>query len=424
MNGSTWDVIIIGAGAAGLMCGIRCGQSGLKTLVLDSQSRVGAKILMSGGTRCNVTNEEIRDLDYSTSYPRKGIHHVLSTMRPEQIIDFFAQWDVPLKREPGGKLFPITDSAASVLNALLTALQQSGSRLENPRKVSHIEKTVSHYVVSGSGFNYKATCVVLCTGGLSYPTTGSDGTGYNLAQSLGHHKIPTLPALTPFLSASKDYAELSGITLPVTLSLYHHKKKIQSFTDSFLFTHFGFSGPAALNMSRHWLRAKESFQEALRLEACFLPNVQEDTLKDNIDTARKQAGLQLRSLLCQSLPERLVDLLLKITAIRPDLSINQTPKEMLRNLLNGIYRHELPIHGVYGYKKAEVTAGGIDLAEINLKRMESKFHPGLFFAGEILDVDGKIGGYNFQWAWSSAAAAARGVFQRVHGTINSDTVDN
>ena len=408
-----WDCLIIGAGAAGLMAAIQCAKSGLQTILLDSQKRIGAKILMSGGTRCNVTNDIVRESDYQTNYSKKGVHHVLASYPSPKLIDFFQSNGVDLRLELGGKYFPTTNSAHTVLDSLTQALHQSGAVLKTEQKVRRIVFEENLFHVMTEGFGFRSRNIMVCTGGLSYPGTGSDGTGYELAKAFGHSIIPTIPALSPLLTNDTDFQSLSGIALPVSLTLLIQKQKGVQYADDFLFTHFGFSGPAALDMSRHWIRAHEKHSSEIQLEADFLPRLKESKLREEISASRETKGLTLKNFLIRYLPERLCAVLLKQCNIPVDQNLNHLRKELLESLLKAIYHSPLPISGAFGYKKAEVTAGGISLEEITLKTMESKLQPGLFFAGEILDVDGRIGGFNFQWAWSSAVVAAEGVLQKL-----------
>jgi hypothetical protein len=265
------------------------------------------------------------------------------------------------------------------------------------------------FTLKGDHFQFSCKNIVLTTGGLSYPTTGSDGTGYRLAQSFGHSMIETAPALTPLTTRDNDFKSLSGITLEARLTLTVEGKKDFSCKDSFLFTHFGFSGPAALDISRHYLRRQGRKQMMVN----FIPDYDENSLQTFLgkvqqDTPRKT----IRNVLIELMPQRLVDLVLKKAGVEGALPMNQLAKASRQHLITGCVYYPLDVTGVLGYSKAEVTAGGIDWAEINPKTLESKLAPGLFFAGEILDVDGRIGGFNFQWAWASGYAAAQAIIKK------------
>ncbi len=380
------DIVIVGAGAAGLMTAIWAGRTAeaqrtpLQILLLDTRQEIGAKILMSGGTRCNVTHKKVNPSDFQGG-PSHFIKHVLEAFTPEETIHFFKEIGVDLVLEPTGKYFPATHSAETVLDSLLKEAARAGVILKTGVKISEAKKTGDLFEIKNSDGTYQilARKIVLTTGGLSYPDTGSDGTGYGIAKSLGHTVLKTFPALTPLLTDDPDWKLLSGITLQVQLAFYKNGKKIWEGTDSFLFTHFGFSGPAALNISRHFAGARP--EENPKIMANFLPG-----------TAEKS-----------SLPERFLETFMK----KVRMGKNENPKRLNHLLSN----YPLEVTGVFGYKKAEATAGGVNLKEVKVSTMESKLMEGLYLAGEILDVDGRIGGFNFQWAWSTGAVAGRSAAQ-------------
>ncbi len=395
-----YDAIIIGAGAAGLMTTIVARRGGAKVLLLEGQNKVGAKILMSGGTRCNVTNKEVSERDYNSQQIVR-VRNCLRAFDNNEAIAFFKDLGVELALEPTGKYFPITNSGKTVLDALLKV---AGPCIKTNCKV-HSVKYDDIYHVAGEGFCYQAHHVVLATGGLSYPTTGSDGVGYRLAAGFGHTLIDTTAALTPLTTEDKQLKSLAGITLPVRLTLMVDGKKAVSFEDSFLFAHFGFSGPAALDISRHWVKA-EGKKELL---VSFMPAISEADFENTLLSATNR---KVKTVLTDHLPQRLADVLLAQAGISTDLLLNQLSKPLRQKLITLCLRNPLAITGVVGYSKAEVTAGGIDWKDINGKTLESNLQPGLFFVGEILDVDGRIGGFNFQWAWASGHAVGQEIIKR------------
>jgi len=421
------DVAVVGAGAAGLVTAIMAARVAgheagrplagvrFKILLLDSREKIGAKILISGGTRCNVTNQEVTPFDYQGG-PAHFVKHVLESFSPAETIRFFEEIGVELLLEPSGKYFPTTHSGKTVLEALLRETDRLNIDLQKGVKIHIITKEKDLFHLSGrrgadAKESYQVTVrrVVLATGGLSYPETGSDGTGLVIAKDFGHTIVPTAPALTPLTTEDEDWKGLSGITVPARLSFFKQGKKQADAESSFLFTHFGFSGPAALDISRHW--AKTAPTDQPRIEASFLPRETEESLKRRFETYRgKYADRLLKSFFVEEflLPERFVEIFLKKTAM-DGLVAARTPVGKIKKstFLHRLLNYLLPITGVVGYKKAEVTAGGVDLREIKVSSMESKLVAGLYFTGEILDVDGRIGGFNFQWAWSSGALAGR-----------------
>jgi len=404
----TYDVIIIGAGAAGLMTAIQAAEGGLKVLLLEGQKKVGAKILMSGGTRCNVTNKTVSEKDFN-SEKIIVVRNILRSFTNKDTIEFFNGLAVELTLEVTGKYFPTSNSGKTILEALLRKIaSRPNVTLLLEHKVKAIYFKDNEYILKGDNFQFNTRRIVLTTGGLSYPTTGSDGTGYRLAQSFGHSMIETLPALTPLTTKDNDLKSLSGITLDVQLNLIVDTKKYFSCRESFLFTHFGFSGPAALDISRHYLKA----QGKKEIAANFIPPYDENSFLVFLrQVVEKSPNKTIRGVLIELMPQRLVDLILRKTKLEASLPMNQLDKASRQQLIARCVQYPLEITGVLGYSKAEVTAGGIDFAEVNPKTLESKLMPGMFFAGEILDVDGRIGGFNFQWAWASGYTVAQALIR-------------
>lgn len=400
-----YDTAVVGAGAAGLMAAISCRKLGLRVLLIDGREKIGAKILMSGGTRCNVTNAKVTEQDFQSEKIRV-VRNLLRAFPSSRSADFFRQLGVELVLEPGGKLFPSTHSGRTILEALLKECETRGVKLVTGRKVEALSCQDGVFTVAGRELSVKARTVILCTGGLSFPTTGSDGSGYGLAQAMGHTLIETSASLTPLLTADEEWKKLSGVTLPVRLSLQPEGRKKTEYEGSFLFTHTGFSGPVVLNISRHWIRLKDG---NVPLRVSFLPGVKEDAFREAlVSSLAASPKMLVKNFLAARLPEKLAVTLLIKAGIPAERILNQLPKGERETLIRTVFHSALSVSGSAGYAKAEVTAGGVNLEEVEETTLESKIRPGLFFAGEILDVDGRIGGFNFQWAWSSGAAAAAG----------------
>ncbi len=395
-----WDVAVVGAGAAGLMAAITAARAGGKVLLLDGREKIGAKILMSGGTRCNVTNDNVTERDFH-SEQIKIVRSVLASFRAEQARDFFEKLGVELVLEPNGKYFPTSHSGRTILEALVKEADSAGVTLETPYKIQAIRFQDDIFHLESSRV-FTARAVILCTGGLSFPTTGSDGTGYELAKLFGHTLIFTTPSLTPLRGNDPDLIGLSGVALPVRLTVREEGKKIYEFEGDFLFTHQGYSGPAALNVSRHWIRSKGKAE----ILASFAPSFNEEEFRAALEAEIADSPkLTVKKFLAIELPESFAEVLCKKAGIPDDLILNQITKEQKNKLMRALLYFPLPVTGDLGYAKAEVTAGGVDFREVERLTLESKLRPGLFFAGEILDVDGRIGGFNFQWAWSSGFVA-------------------
>ncbi len=406
-----YDCIVVGAGAAGLMTAIQCANHSVNVVLLDSKNKIGAKILMSGGNRCNVTHVVVTEKDYGTSHPR-FVRNVLKNYSQEKTKDFFQDIGVNLVVEDTGKLFPSTHSARTVLNALVQECSKKKIPIKNNHKVNSLCFLNNLFLVKGEGFSLYAKTVVLSTGGLSHPTTGSDGSGYQLAQSFGHNLVETSPALTPLNLKDSDWNSLSGISFTCELTLWVDGKKKKSFKDGFLFTHTGLSGPTVLNISRDWERLRKIGK--VKILANFLPDHNSEEWKQRLEKAiLKFPKKNVRRFLSEIFPERFVDVLLKKISLEKNKILNQLSKQNKNNLIQGLFAYEFRPEGVVGYSKAEVTAGGVCLDEVNAKLLESFRQEGLFFSGEILDVDGRIGGFNFQWAWSSGYLVAQGVRNRL-----------
>ena len=407
------DIAVVGAGAAGLMTAIWAARASqgkkYRILLFDTRKKIGAKILISGGTRCNVTHVRVSASDYHGG-SRHFIQHVFEAFTPAETIRFFEEIGVKLVLEETGKYFPVTHSGKTVLDALLKETGRLGIGLETGVRISEIKKVGDVFECSGdpAGRHYGTRRVILTTGGLSYPETGSDGTGFKIAKDFGHTIVETAPALTPLLTDDPDWPSLSGVSLEAQLSFFLGGRKRGEVTGAFLFTHFGFSGPAALDVSRYFSRAK--FKENPFIEAKFLLDCTEEHLKEICVAARKNHPRKLLINYLNEkfiLPERFWGVCFKKINLDENTVLRHLSGAAIKNLAGFLLHYRLPVTGVVGYKKAEVTSGGVDLAEVRVSTMESRRVPGLYFAGEILDADGRIGGFNFQWAWSTGALAGK-----------------
>lgn len=405
------SLAVIGAGAAGLSAAIWAARSGAapgRVRLYDARPKIGAKILISGGTRCNVTNVAVRPSDYCGGAPH-FVKHVLAAFTPERTREFFSGLGVDLVLEPTGKYFPSTHKARTVLEALCRECDRLGVELITGRRITGVRPLERGFALDDAeGRLAHAERVVLATGGLSLPETGSDGTGLRIARELGHTLVPTIPALTPLTTAEPFWKGLAGITLNVQLSLYVRGRKAHEVSGSFLFTHEGFSGPAAMDLSRHYLRAQADGPTEVR--ARFLPGVDERTLIEVLRMGREREGVRsVRHYLSSGygLPQQLVEALCQLSGLSRDQRLKDVTTDQRKALVKNLLDRALDVDGTLGYRKAEVTAGGVDLTEVRAATLESKKVPGLHFAGEILDVDGRIGGFNFQWAWSSGHVAGR-----------------
>lgn len=400
------SVVVIGAGAAGLMAALMAARAGASVVLLDSQEVIGAKILVSGGGRCNVTNESVEPKHFHSGSPAL-VEAVLGAFNVEDTLDVFGQLGVPLKLEPEmGKYFPVSDSAHTVLDALVNAVRQAGVRLRCGQAVSAVEPGTK-WTVTTPEREYEASAVIICTGGLALPKSGSTGTGYVMASRLGHTIVQTTPALSPLLADCPAHAELSGVTLPVRLTWKSDDEVLAQYEGSFLFTHTGYSGPPALNVSRHIARDKQAYPAA-ELTARFVPAVPEGGEDEFWDYVLSEyGGFRSVAMVSHFVPRRVAEMICAVADVPGNVALARMSARDWRHLAKAMLDQPLPVTDIDGYRKAEATAGGVDANEVDPSTMMSRFVPGLFLAGEVLDVDGQLGGYNFQWAWSSGAVAGR-----------------
>ena len=428
------DIAIVGGGAAGLMAAIIAGRvaqragSPLRIVALDGARKLGAKILVAGGGRCNVTHHAVDESAYAGS-SREQIRRVLRRFDVQHTTAFFRELGVELKREDTGKLFPVSDDARTVLDALLRAALGGGVHLLHPWRVATVESTPQGFVTTEHADEpriIRSRRLVLATGGRSLPKTGSDGHGYSIVKSLGHSLTRRVfPSLVPLTLPSGHFLTLlSGLTFPATLELRAHTgRRLATFTNSTLCTHFGLSGPSVLDISRYYLdaaaEAKETHAPPPTLTISFLPEVTTENLDGLlVETASRKGPQSLARVLQGRLPERLLRALCEDAGIDPTSTPARLTREQRRRIVESLTALPLPICGDRGFIFAEVTAGGVPLDQLNLKTMESRATPGLYLCGEICDVDGRIGGFNFQWAWASGFVAGSSAAESL---LNADS---
>ena len=406
-----FDIVIIGAGAAGLFAAIWAGRTAvaqghaLSIGAIDGAKKLGAKILVAGGGRCNVTHWQVNAADYAGS-SSPAIRNVLSRFSADDTVAFFAAAGVKLKREETGKLFPVSDSARTILAALIQEATRASAQLIHPARATTIIRDGDGFLVTTDARLFCAKKVILCSGGKSLPKSGSDGGGYALATSLGHSlTVPLVPSLVPLVLPEGHWIrELSGLTLPAEVRLCSSSgKRLMECAGSTLCTHFGLSGPSILDISRHWLVEQHknlaAAKPAATLALNWLPGQSAESLERIILATPGRGAL---AMLREYLPDRLARKLCELSAAPTHGDI---PREARRKLVALVTATPLEIQGDRGFTIAEATAGGVPLGEVRLDTLESRVCPGLFFAGEILDVDGRIGGFNFQWAWASGFVA-------------------
>jgi predicted Rossmann fold flavoprotein len=405
----TADLVVVGAGAAGLATAIfaRRHAPRLRVICVDGARRIGAKILVSGGSRCNVTNRDVTERDFWGG-PSRIVRSVLRAFPAGNAAAFFSELGVRLHEEEDGKLFPDSNRAREVLDALLAALHDAGAELHTGERVTAVTRGAGRFVVEASRRRYHAAAVVLATGGRSLPKTGSDGTGYLLARSLGHGYVPTTPALAPLILDGGRYSALAGIAHRAALTIRDADGHRVDLEGPLLWTHFGASGPVVLNASRHWHRAQlERRLVEVLLNVC--PGEEYASLERwLLEQAFERPRARVATVLAARLPAAVADVWIDGLDLA-GVTASHLTREARRSLIHALLATPLHVRDSRGYNFAEVTAGGIPLDEIDPARMESRCCPGLFLVGEILDVDGRLGGFNFQWAWSSAWVAGRAI---------------
>lgn len=409
-----WDVVVIGAGAAGLMSAARCAERGRRVLLLEKNRRAGVKILMSGGTRCNITQSTDRR-GIIKAYGDQGsfLHSPLAALGPQELIQLLESEGVATKVEETGKIFPVSDKAQDVLDAFLRRVERSFATLALEEPVMKLARDGEQFQVTTPARVVSTEHLIITTGGKSYPGSGTTGDGYAWMSAWGHTIVTPRPALVPLTTSAAWVPELRGITLTDVLVRVAERKPAaapdaapkkakkrtaeREFRSSFLFTHFGLSGPAVMNASRD-VSAHPRPAE-LDLICDFLPRQTEAELNESIKQAegRKTVG----SIAPEEFPRRFWETLMRLAEVNADTRIAELGRVPRERLVQQIKRCAIPLSGTRGYAQAEVTAGGVALGEVNSSTMESRIVPGLYLAGEILDLDGPIGGYNFQAAFST-----------------------
>ena len=393
------------------MAAIHAAERSKSVLLLEKNRKPGVKILMSGGTRCNITHScDNRGIVEAFGPNGKFLHSALAAFGVEKAIEFFENAGVATKVEDTGKVFPVSNKAIDVLDALVNRLQRSGAMLSLEEPVSELQKSPSSgFEVVTSRRTLTVEKVILTSGGQSYPGCGTRGDGYAFLQRMGHTIVPPKPALVPIRVIAPWIADLRGVTLAdVNIKVLEENKVLTSRRGGFLFAHFGLTGPAPLDVSKAITR--HAHPQSLELEIDFLPHQDEVAL----DTFLREQSLasgrkQLAVVLSEILPRRLADSLLTLTGLVVDRKAAGLSKADRGKLVSAAKRLRLPVLGTLGFEKAEVTTGGVSLAEVDSRTMESKLVPGLYLAGEILDLDGPIGGYNFQAAWSTGWLAGQSI---------------
>lgn len=410
----TWDVIVIGGGAAGLWAAGTAAARQKRVLVLEKNRKSGVKILMSGGTRCNLTHNCDSD-GIIEAFGEQGrfLKPALHLLTPEDVIAEFARWGVTTKCEPNGKVFPTSDRALDVRDALVARLNAAGAEVRTGVAVQHVKRQADGmWSIVAEQEMWYANNVFIATGGLSYPGCGTTGDGYAWVQAAGHTIIPTVPALAPLLSPSQWVHDLQGLTMPdVKVSVISDDGKRSrdprmSNRSSLLWTHFGCSGPAAMNVSKGFAAMERPHTYDLLVD--LVPDLDAERCARLFEPAsggKRSVANNLLSLV----PRRMADTLMLLTNVPNGTTLAELTRTSRVKLVESLKGLRVPISGTRGYAKAEVTAGGVRRDEVEPRTMRSRKSEGLYLIGEILDVDGPIGGYNFQAAFSTGHVAGLNV---------------
>jgi predicted Rossmann fold flavoprotein len=387
-----YDVVIIGGGAAGLMCAIETGKRGRRVLIIERSGQIGKKILISGGGRCNFTNLHVTPENF-LSTNRHFCKSALARYTPSDFIAMVERHGIAYHEKERGQLF-CDLSAKLIVTMLANESRQAGARIEVNGLVTSVERAGEVFIIEASGGPIHSTSLVIASGGLSIPKMGATNFGYELAKRFGHTIVPTYPALVPFTFSAEDLARyhgLSGIGLTVEASCHN-----QSFAAPMLFTHRGISGPAILQISSYWRHEEELCMN-------LLPGI--DAAEWLLERQQSRPAAELKSVLGERFPKRLAQRLCEIGFdSRP---LRQYRAAELRQVARRLQSWAFHPSGTEGYRTAEVTAGGVNTAELSSTTMESKKIPGLYIIGEVVDVTGHLGGFNFQWAWASGHAAGQ-----------------
>ncbi|MCC6763781.1 MAG: aminoacetone oxidase family FAD-binding enzyme [Deltaproteobacteria bacterium] len=411
---ATADVVVVGAGAGGLAAAIFAAEAApqRRVVALEGAARIGAKILVSGGGRCNVTHDVVTADDFNGVRP--VVRNVLAAFGVAATVEWLASLGVELKREETGKLFPVSNRAATVVQALVARCRALGVTLATGHRVADVAPGAHGGLrVRHTDGVVDARRVVMATGGRSLPKSGSDGGGFEIVARLGHTVTPTHQALVPLVFAPESpFGALAGVSHPAELATFAGGTLVDRRAGSLLWTHVGVSGPVVMDASRHWVIAAAA-HAAPELRMSLFPGEDFAAVDRRLTTlARARPKLSLTRMLAERVPERAAATLVRVAAaVEPATPIARLTREERRRVVHALTALPLPVERPRGWNYAEVTAGGVPLAEVDHRTMASRVVPGLHLVGEMLDCDGRIGGFNFQWAWATGHLAGRALAQ-------------
>ncbi|MFC1609054.1 NAD(P)/FAD-dependent oxidoreductase [Patescibacteria group bacterium] len=403
-----FGIVVIGGGPAGMMAAIKASEKGARVLLLEKNATLGRKLLITGKGRCNITQADCDNGEFVDKLGKKGrfLYSALSRFSFLDTVDFFEKKGVKTKIERGGRVFPASDSSKDVLNALVSAMKENGVKIATGKKVLGFNmKDGKIESIECQDEKIFADKFILATGGKSYPVTGSTGDGYQWVREIGHQVVETYPALVPVKVKDVWVKELQGLSLRnVEINVFQDNKRAESRFGEMLFTHFGISGPIVLDVSKKIGELLRSGKVEISID--LKPALEYAKLKERLqrdfDSSPKKT---FRNYLPELLPRKMVDVMLKLSEIDSEKQlcvINGNEKKKLLNLLKNL---RLEVEGLLGFEHAIITTGGVDLKEVDSKKMQSRIIDNLYFTGEILDLDAPTGGYNLQICWSTGYAA-------------------
>ena len=400
-------VIVVGGGAAGMMACHAAAMCGHQVTLLEKNEKLGKKIYITGKGRCNLTNaSDMEVLFANVMSNRKFLYSAFYTFDNNQVIDLFEMNGMATKTERGNRVFPVSDHSSDVISTMAKVLKNDNVEVKLNTTVQGLiikENKACGVIVNGKEIS--ADNVILCTGGLSYPSTGSTGDGYEFAKKAGHRITDCTPSLVPFNIREEWVKDLQGLSLKNSaVTIYDEKKKLYSDFGEMLFTHFGVSGPMILSASGN-IKAGE-FAKPLKLVIDLKPAMTEEQLDKRIlRDFDENKNKQFRNSVSKLLPSKLIPIIIDLSGIDPDKKVNEISKEERNHFVHLLKNLTMTINGLRGWNEAIITKGGINVKDVNPSTMESKLVSNLFFAGEVLDLDAMTGGYNLQIAWSTGYLA-------------------
>lgn len=405
MDNTYFDLAVIGGGAAGIMCAYQAAVGGAKVILFDPNRQLGRKVRITGKGRCNVTNNcDIKTFMANIPADGRFLYSALNRLSPSDTIAFFESHGLPLKTERGNRVFPVSDNANDVAGLMARLCAGAGVKIVRGKVNKIVAEDGQITAVETTEGKIPCKAAAVCTGGLSYPLTGSDGAGYKFAKSFGHTVVPTRPSLVP-LESSDDYcAEMQGFSLKnVNLTVFEDEKQIYSEQGEMLFTHFGISGPLVLSASSHMRNVGKA---GYRAEIDLKPALDEKKLDARIlRDFEKYSNREFKNALNDLAGSTMIPVLVRLSGIPENTKVNEITKEQRKKLVRLFKTFPVNITGTRPVDEAIITSGGVSTKEINPRTMESKLVKGLYFAGEVLDVDGYTGGFNLQIAWSTGYVA-------------------